>query len=122
MGLDRSQDMGNQGARLMRGFLSGFLLGTLATSALSLTTTWTKEQVTPICFVRPSNSCFVSCAGGNSCTWTYSCVTAVCLVEPLEEGNQFKPVGGFAAQGLWQRAEVRPMTQVYPNRTGGFNQ
>ena len=83
-------------------FLSGALLGGIVTIAVingsvsaQAVQSWSKGQVTPILFVKPSFGTFVPVDGTTiGVSWSKDQVLPICLVQPAIGG--FAPVDGYA--------------------------
>jgi hypothetical protein len=101
-------------------FLMGALVGAIASFAISSLTvsaqavqSWSKNQVTPIIFVKPSFGAFVPSDGATiGLTWQKDEVLPVALVKPAIGG--FAPVDGMAIGNTWPKENVKPVVFVTP--------
>jgi hypothetical protein len=83
-------------------FLAGALVGSLAAFAImngsvsaQAMQSWSRAQVTPILFVKPSFGMFVPADGSSiGLSWSKDQVLPICLVKTSVGG--FEPVDGFA--------------------------
>ena len=101
-------------------FLTGALVGALAAFAIATHTvraqavqSWSKNQVTPIIFVKPSFGAFVPTDGTTiGLNWQKDEVLPVVLVKPAIGG--FAPVDGMAIGNTWPKEGVKPVVFVTP--------
>jgi hypothetical protein len=101
-------------------FLVGALLGSIATFAVrngavnaQSVQSWSKSEVTPILFVKPSFGTFVpSDESTIGISWSKDQVLPICLVRPSLGG--FDPVDGMSVGNTWTKGNVKPVVFVEP--------
>lgn len=106
--------------RVTQIFLMGALLGSISTFAVrngvvnaQAIQPWSKSEVTPILFVKPSFGMFVPSDGGTfGISWSKDQALPICPVKPSVGG--FEPVDGMAIGNTWTKSDVKPVVFVEP--------
>ena len=102
------------------GVLASLLSGNVVSVKAQIATSWSKDKVLPVIFVKPGIGAFVPETGNTiGISWTKDEVIPIMLVKPYLMGT-YVPLDGSPIGAEWTQEQVKPVIFVEPGLGGAF--